>query len=68
MSIKAIGKVTATENKPTSCNTVRFWLHKDEVIRPFDIVRIEHIPKAPGGQPSHTGLTPKLWTLSPDRF
>lgn len=38
-----IGKITATESKPTSCNTMRFWVHKDVVIRPFDIVRIPHL-------------------------
>lgn len=40
---KVIGKVTATENKPTTCTTVNFWLSPDVIIRPFDIVRIEHI-------------------------
>lgn len=54
MATKAIGKVTATENKPTSCTMVRFWVHKDEVIRPFDIVKIEHIPSKKGGKPSYT--------------
>lgn len=43
MDTNAIGKVTATENKPTSCNTVRFWVQKDQVIRTFDIVRIPHL-------------------------
>jgi hypothetical protein len=38
-----IGKVTATESRPTSCSTVRFWLHGDQVIRPFDVVRIPHL-------------------------
>jgi hypothetical protein len=42
---ECIGKVTATENKPTTCTTVHFWLHPDIIIRPFDIVRIEHISK-----------------------
>lgn len=40
---ECIGKVTATENKPTTCTTVYFWLHSDVIIRPFDIVRIEHL-------------------------
>ncbi|VFN01987.1 MAG: hypothetical protein BECKG1743F_GA0114225_106403, partial [Candidatus Kentron sp. G] len=26
---KIIGKVTATESKPTTCTTVHFWLHHD---------------------------------------
>lgn len=38
-----IGKVTATENKPTSCSLVRFWVQEDVVVRPFDIVRIPHL-------------------------
>ena len=38
-----IGKVTATERSPTSCSTVNFWVREDEVIRPFDIVRIPHL-------------------------
>lgn len=38
-----IGKITATENKPTSFNTVRFWIADSEEIKIFDIVRIQHI-------------------------
>lgn len=38
-----IGKVTATERSPTSCSSVNFWVQKDVVIRPFDIVRIPHL-------------------------
>lgn len=38
-----IGKVSATESKPTSCSTLRFWVDRDAVIRPFDIVRIPHL-------------------------
>ena len=40
---QCIGKVTATESKPTTCTNVYFWLSPDVIIRPFDIVRIEHI-------------------------
>ncbi|NHJ86817.1 MAG: ATP-binding protein [Asgard group archaeon] len=40
---KCIGKVTATENKPSTCSTVQFWLKDDVLVRPFDIVRIKHI-------------------------
>ena len=43
MDTNAIGKVTATEYKPTSCTALRFWVHEDVVIRPFDIVKIPHI-------------------------
>jgi hypothetical protein len=43
MQDNPIGKVTATESSPTSCSTVRFWVHCDVVIRPFDVVRIPRI-------------------------
>jgi DNA helicase HerA-like ATPase len=54
MNTPTIGKVTATESKPTSCNTVRFWVHKDIVIKPFDIVRIKHIPLKNGEEASYS--------------
>jgi len=47
-----IGKVTATESKPTTCTTVRFWVDGNIFIRPFDIVRIQHRSKQAG--PSHS--------------
>lgn len=50
----AIGKVTATENKPTTCNIVRFWVQQDVIIRPFDIIRITHIPREKSSQGSYT--------------
>jgi DNA helicase HerA-like ATPase len=43
MKTKVIGKVTATENKPTTYNTIRFWLAENEDIRIFDVVRVHHI-------------------------
>lgn len=43
METKVIGKVTATENKPTTYNTIRFWLAENEDIRIFDVVRVRHI-------------------------
>ncbi|MBN1260150.1 MAG: ATP-binding protein [Anaerolineae bacterium] len=53
MENAAIGKVTATEKQPTTCNTLRFWVHRGVVIRPFDIVRVEHISKY-SDNPSYT--------------
>lgn len=47
-----IGKVTATEKAPTTCTTVRFWLQPNEVIRPFDVVRMAHI-----GRKGETGAS-----------
>jgi len=43
MSTEIIGKTSATENNPTSCNTLRFWVNKDAIIRPFDIVKMKHL-------------------------
>lgn len=43
MDDSIIGRVTATENKPTTCDTVRFWVEDEVVIRPFDVVRIPHL-------------------------
>jgi len=43
MEPKVIGKITATERKPTTYNTIRFWLSEDEEIRIFDVVRIRHV-------------------------
>ncbi len=54
MDTRALGKVTATENKPTTTNTVRFWVHRNEIIRPFDIVRIRHIPGRNNTKASYT--------------
>jgi hypothetical protein len=43
MDTKIIGKITATEKKPTTYNSIRFWLAEDEEIRIFDVVRIRQI-------------------------
>lgn len=57
---ECIGKVTATENKPTTCTTVYFWLHHDVIVRPFDIVRIEHISKRDGTSSHSFALVKEL--------
>jgi len=62
---QCIGKVTATENKPTTCTTVHFWLHHDVIVRPFDIVRIEHLSKGDAG-PSHSFAMVKELTYITD--
>jgi uncharacterized protein len=54
MNNSVIGKITATEKKPTTCNSLRFWIQKDVVIRPFDIVKIEHVASVRSGKSSHT--------------
>jgi len=40
MNGKIIGKVSATEKNPTSCDEFHFWLTDDTIISPFDIVKV----------------------------
>ena len=35
-----IGRVVATEKKPTTTRSVRFWLERDVELKPFDFVRL----------------------------
>lgn len=37
-----IGKVSATERHPTTVDTFNFWIQDDTIVRPFDIVKVEH--------------------------
>lgn len=39
---KLIGRVSATEKYPSSCDEFQFWLSDDVVLSPFDIVRVEN--------------------------
>lgn len=39
---KLIGRVSATEKFPSSCDDFQFWLSDDAVLSPFDIVRVEN--------------------------
>ena len=38
-----IGRVVATEKNPSTTNSVQFWVEKNMVLKPFDVVRIRHI-------------------------
>lgn len=38
-----IGRVVATEKNPSTTNSVQFWVEKDIVLKPFDVVMIPHI-------------------------
>lgn len=38
-----IGRVVATEKSPSTTNKVEFWIEKNVVIKPFDVVMIRHI-------------------------
>lgn len=39
---KLIGKVSATEKNPSSCDEFQFWLSDDAILSPFDIVCVEN--------------------------
>jgi len=39
---KLIGRVSATEKQPSSCDDFQFWLSDDAILSPFDIVRVEN--------------------------
>ncbi len=41
-SRKLIGKVSATEKYPSSCDEFQFWLSDDTILSPFDIVLVEN--------------------------
>jgi DNA helicase HerA-like ATPase len=42
MENKKIGRISATEKTPTSCDKFIFWLDDKERISPFDIVKVEN--------------------------
>lgn len=39
---KLIGKVSATEKNPSSCDEFQFWLSDDIILSPFDIVLVKN--------------------------
>lgn len=43
MSGKAIGKVAALENNPSTIDHFYFWTDKDALLNPFDVVAVEHV-------------------------
>ncbi|HBG44609.1 MAG TPA: ATP-binding protein [Firmicutes bacterium] len=43
MEPKPIGRVIATEKKPTSVDTFAFWTDSKLILNPFDIVRVDHV-------------------------
>lgn len=43
MEPKLIGRVIATEKKPTSVDTFAFWTDSRLILNPFDIVRVDHV-------------------------
>ncbi|MDL2231956.1 ATP-binding protein [Ruminococcaceae bacterium OttesenSCG-928-L11] len=48
MEQKAIGRIIATQNKPTSVDNFAFWTDSKLILNPFDIVKVEHVnPRDP---------------------
>ena len=43
MEQKAIGRIIATQNKPTSVDHFAFWTNSKLILNPFDIVKVEHV-------------------------
>tara|TARA_B100001964_G_C14134683_1_gene554579 strand:+ start:280 stop:1173 length:894 start_codon:yes stop_codon:yes gene_type:complete len=43
---KPIGKVSATENNPTTVDEFTFWLQNEVIVRPFDIVKVSNYKKS----------------------
>ncbi|MBR1580795.1 MAG: ATP-binding protein [Selenomonadaceae bacterium] len=41
--LKPIGKVLALENAPSTIDNFYFWTASDMVLRPFDVVKVEHL-------------------------
>lgn len=41
---KIIGKVSATEKNPSTTDEFYFWTDKGEILSPFDIVKVRHLP------------------------
>ncbi len=41
--MKKIGKIVATERMPTTVDEFYFWTDKERIIKPFDVVKVEHI-------------------------
>ncbi len=42
MPNRKIGRVSATEKNPSSCDEFMFWLEEKVIIGPFDIIRVEN--------------------------
>ena len=41
---RIIGKVSATEKNPSTTDDFFFWTDKGEILSPFDIVKVKHLP------------------------
>lgn len=43
MQSKIIGKIAATENRPTTIDEFYFWTSKNLILNPFDVIKVNHI-------------------------
>ena len=41
---RIIGKVSATEKCPSTTDEFYFWTDKGEILSPFDIIKVKHLP------------------------
>ncbi len=55
--METIGKISATERNPTTCNDISFWLKPGVMISPFDIVKVQHMGRAGGTSNSYAIIT-----------
>lgn len=59
-----IGRVVATESAPTTSVTLKFWIDDEVNVRPFDVVRIEHIGTTSGETSSSYAMITDLEHLT----
>ena len=52
--MKKIGKIIATEKMPTTVDEFYFWTDKERIIKPFDVVKVEHLISVKTNEPSFT--------------
>ena len=52
--MKNIGKIIATEKMPTTVDEFYFWTDKERIIKPFDVIKVEHIPPSGSNKNSIT--------------
>lgn len=44
MEERIIGKISATEKYPSTTDDFYFWTDKGEILSPFDIIKVKHLP------------------------
>ncbi len=52
--VKTIGRTSATEREANSSDTFHFWLAKDQICNPFDIVEVDQVSHAGADKTSKT--------------